>query len=92
MYGANCGTQLLDKATFWHFRGVKSESLPAIDNTEYERVAQSLCSSNCAALILMNVHSLVTCGLDPVRRILFSLNVTHNDRAWPAKNREPQSF
>jgi hypothetical protein len=58
----------------------------------YKIQAQSLCSSNSAALILKNVHSLVTCGLDAVRRTLFSLNVARHDRAWPAKNKEPQSF
>ena len=58
----------------------------------YKIQAQSLCSSNSAALILMNVDSLVTCELDALRRILFSLNVTRHGLAWPAKSKKPQSF
>jgi hypothetical protein len=48
-------------------RGIRRQDI----ELRNQRVAQSLCSSNSAALILMNAHSLVPCGLDAVRRMLF---------------------
>ena len=78
-----------DPDTFFFMRG-----FPDFSSREPMKAkqAESLCSSDSAALILKNVHSPVTCGLNAVRRTLFSLYVTHDDRAWPAKNKEPQSF